>query len=401
MAHVMKAGRGACGNLFDHYGRDSEHEKLDYMCRTNKNIDPDRTYMNYNLAPAGDQTERLRKRLSEVKCLNRKDVNVICTWAVTMPKTLRAEDEKRFFEETYKFLSERYGEQNVISAYVHKDETTPHMHFCFVPVIKEVDKKGIEVEKVNAKKVINRHELQVFHKQLGDHLNRVLGYEVGIENGATKEGNLTVPQLKAQTEKAQKLEKQNEELEVKVKQLQRKKENIIEDLTKGIEKRQKLIKENVSYELKETGMFSNRKKRAVWLELEVLDQLLGLDDRWSDLKERALILKGTNDVLKAENKDLRNAVQHMIEYQKALEEIIQHEVPHKSLNTLFNERDARNRESMEILIDRPQNGIKAIDHGNRNSINQRLEKAKKSVVKTAATKKNVEMPKKKSNNQER
>ena len=42
--------------------------------------------------------------------------------------------QELFFEETYAFLSERYGAQNVISAYVHLDERSPHMHFAFVPV---------------------------------------------------------------------------------------------------------------------------------------------------------------------------------------------------------------------------------------------------------------------------
>ena len=45
------------------------------------------------------------------------------------------EQIKQFFELSYKFLSERYGEQNVISAYVHMDETTPHMHFLFIPIV--------------------------------------------------------------------------------------------------------------------------------------------------------------------------------------------------------------------------------------------------------------------------
>ena len=52
------------------------------------------------------------------------------------------EQIKQFFELSYKFLSERYGEKNVISAYVHKDETTPHMHFLFIPIVD--DKKRNE-----------------------------------------------------------------------------------------------------------------------------------------------------------------------------------------------------------------------------------------------------------------
>ena len=57
------------------------------------------------------------------------------------PKSHRSPDkeqvERLFFERTYRFLCDRYGEQNVISAYVHKDEKTPHMHFAFVPVTED------------------------------------------------------------------------------------------------------------------------------------------------------------------------------------------------------------------------------------------------------------------------
>ncbi|MGK0563136.1 plasmid recombination protein, partial [Enterococcus faecalis] len=42
--------------------------------------------------------------------------------------------QKLFFEETYGFLADRYGEKNVLAVVVHNDEKTPHMHFSFVPV---------------------------------------------------------------------------------------------------------------------------------------------------------------------------------------------------------------------------------------------------------------------------
>src|SRR5699024_11285821 len=37
-------------------------------------------------------------------------------------------EQKRFFEESYKLFSERYGKQNIAYATVHNDEQTPHMH---------------------------------------------------------------------------------------------------------------------------------------------------------------------------------------------------------------------------------------------------------------------------------
>jgi hypothetical protein len=147
LAHVDKYHIGAIGHLFKHYERDKD-EGGNYIKFKNQNIDLTKTGGNYNLATfqALPQLAFIRKRLSEVKVFKRADVKVMCDWVVTLPKNL-GKDERRFFEEAVKFLSERYGRQNVVSAYVHRDETQPHLHFAFVPVT--VDKKK-DIEKVSA-----------------------------------------------------------------------------------------------------------------------------------------------------------------------------------------------------------------------------------------------------------
>jgi len=117
----------------------------------------------------------------------------MCSWVVTAPKDLPKNDEQRFFAETYTFLSARYGKDNIISAYVHKDEVTPHMHYAFVPVVPDHKKGGY---KVSAKELINRKDLQTFHQDLSAHLFNALGYEAGILNEATREGNKSINELK-------------------------------------------------------------------------------------------------------------------------------------------------------------------------------------------------------------
>lgn len=65
----------------------------------------------------------------------------MCSWVIIVPKDLPWDDENKFFNESYKFLTKVYGEEkNIISAYVHVDETQSHMHFAFIPVVK--DKKN-------------------------------------------------------------------------------------------------------------------------------------------------------------------------------------------------------------------------------------------------------------------
>lgn len=199
MAHVAKHTRAAAGHLCKHYER-ARDESGEYLKFGNQDIDPARTEQNYNLAPEREegQAEFIRRRTGEVKCLNRKDVNVMCSWAVTAPQAVAGDDkmEREFFAQAYKFLTERYGEQNTISAYVHMDETTPHMHYAFVPVV--TDKKTGK-EKVSAKEKVNRADLQTFHEDLEKHLAQHFGREVGILNGATKDGNRSIEELKRGT----------------------------------------------------------------------------------------------------------------------------------------------------------------------------------------------------------
>ena len=201
MAHVAKYTKNQCGGLTRHYERAKNHQG-EYLKFSNQEIDLERTKFNYNLAPRrSSQLKFIDKRTSEVKCLRRDDVKVMCSWVLTAPKDLPPDREREFFQAGYDFMAERYGGQkNVISAYVHMDETTPHMHFSFVPVIR--DKKS-GIEKVSAKEVLNRQDLRSFHTDLEAHMAKIFGREVGILNEATKAGNKAIIELKRGTAQAE------------------------------------------------------------------------------------------------------------------------------------------------------------------------------------------------------
>lgn len=197
MAHVAKYSKGALGHMFAHYER-AKNKDGEYVKFSNENIYTNKSHLNYNLAPNHNmsQGEFVKKRCSEVKCLNRKDVNVMCSWVVTAPKDLDSNLHKDFFKESYKFLENRYGTDNVVSAYVHMDEKTPHMHFAFVPVVYDAKK---DVLKVSAKEKVCKTDLQTFHQDLDKYLERALGREINILNEATKEGNKSIDELKRQS----------------------------------------------------------------------------------------------------------------------------------------------------------------------------------------------------------
>lgn len=199
MAHVMKMTKGAVGHMFKHYERGKD-EKGEYIKFGNEDIDKTRTHLNYNLAPEQSQGDFIKQRCSEVKCLNRKDVNVACSWVVTLPKDFnelnQGKDPREFFEGTYQFLENRYGKKNVVSAYVHMDETSPHIHFCFVPVVFDKDKGQF---KLSAKEAVDRYDLQTFHNDLQKDLSLKRGLYANVLNMATIEGNKSIEELKRGT----------------------------------------------------------------------------------------------------------------------------------------------------------------------------------------------------------
>jgi len=207
MANVQKYNRGQIGGLTRHYERDQKEDGT-YYAFGNQEIDTSRIHLNYNLAPEhdGGQLSFISKRTSEVKCHNRADVNVMCSWVITAPKDLESGEHELFFREAYVFLNQRYAngsDKNVISAYVHMDETQPHLHYAFVPVVHD-KKKGSD--KVSAKIAVDRFDLQSFHQDLERYMANIFGREIGILNEATKDGNQSIDELKrgtAQTEKEQ------------------------------------------------------------------------------------------------------------------------------------------------------------------------------------------------------
>src|SRR5699024_12773791 len=113
-----------------------------------------------------------------------------CSWVVTLPSSLKEKNEneqQQFFEKTYEFLTDRYGgEKNVLSAQVHNDETTPHLHFAFMPVVWDEKK---EREKVSEKEVLTRNELKQINSDLDNFLKKEM-HEIkqeGVMNGETIE----------------------------------------------------------------------------------------------------------------------------------------------------------------------------------------------------------------------
>ena len=119
----------------------AHHERTKEIYASNPDIDKSRTVQNYHLiAPRWSYGQEIRHRIRMAGCRVRKDsVKFVDTLVTVSPEFAKAHDAEmpEYFNRAFEFLKERVGEENIISAVVHMDEKTPHMHLCFVPLTKD------------------------------------------------------------------------------------------------------------------------------------------------------------------------------------------------------------------------------------------------------------------------
>ncbi len=119
----------------------AHHERTKEIYASNPDIDAERTKQNFHLVtPRWSYEQEIRHRISMAGCRVRKDsVKFVDTLVTVSPEFAKAHEAEmpEYFERAFGFLKERVGEENIISAVVHMDERTPHLHLCFVPLTKD------------------------------------------------------------------------------------------------------------------------------------------------------------------------------------------------------------------------------------------------------------------------
>ena len=82
----------------------------------------------------------MKEHIAESECktvIKKNSVLLVETLIIGSPDLLQpmSQDEMlAYMKHAYGFMAERVGEQNIVSAVIHLDEKTPHMHLCFVPL---------------------------------------------------------------------------------------------------------------------------------------------------------------------------------------------------------------------------------------------------------------------------
>ena len=133
------------------------HNERKAKNHSNKNIDSSKTELNYyikkNELSYIKEFDRIKEKYN-LKGQIRSNSIIMCEMIFTSDQQFFDEigyqESKRYFQESYNFICnyKNLGEENIISAVVHIDEDTPHMHLLFIPVVHTKDKQGNKIDKI-------------------------------------------------------------------------------------------------------------------------------------------------------------------------------------------------------------------------------------------------------------
>lgn len=120
---------------------EQENERDETYRASNPQIDPTRTSGNYHIVKRQrSYTQFINDKIAalDLPTKVRKDAVLMCSFVVGSDRKffggLSPSEQRQFFVDCTRFFAERYGEGNIISAVVHVDETTPHLHLNLIPI---------------------------------------------------------------------------------------------------------------------------------------------------------------------------------------------------------------------------------------------------------------------------
>ena len=280
-----------------------DRRKKDGISHTNKDIDWSVSDKNYDLHYPTNQNfaKAVKERISQLnlKKAVRKDAVVMAQVLVTSDnkffKKLTEQEQKQFFKDSYAFLVERYGAENVISATVHLDETTPHLHFNFVPVTAD--------GRLSAKSILTRQSITRqhtdFYRQVGKKYDLQRG-ELGSDGKHLETAELKLKTLQSEIEnKEHDLKSLNAEIESKKEILYKSSEELYppEVKLKGF------VKKTVTM----TKELWEQRNELIDSKIKMLDASIKLNDSVNALHQEPTVskLKSEIDDLKQQSKELR------------------------------------------------------------------------------------------------
>ena len=118
---------------------EAHNERRKEKYASNSDIDLTRSKQNFHLIePPQRYRAEAERQIQAAGCRTRKDsvrvVEVLFTATPDFFQDKKLPEVRRYFEEALRFLEQYQAKETIISAVVHMDEKTPHMHLSFVPL---------------------------------------------------------------------------------------------------------------------------------------------------------------------------------------------------------------------------------------------------------------------------
>ena len=224
VARMQKMKSGNLGGAYRHNERIFENH-------SNKDIDPEKTHLNYELTdrdrsiPYDRQIKQYINDNKISKRALRKDAVLCNEWIITSDKAffenMSPDQIKNFFETAKNFFAERYGNSNIAYAMVHLDESTPHMHLGLVPMQNgKLSSKSLFGSRDQLKEI-----QEAFPKYLNEH-----GYNLQRGESDSKKKHLETAEFKEKQRLLDDTDKKIVDKTEKLKQLEKEKDALLDDI---------------------------------------------------------------------------------------------------------------------------------------------------------------------------
>lgn len=121
---------------------EAHNERLKENYASNPDVKTELSKNNFHLIePGGKYRAEAERQIAQAGCRTRKDsVRIVETLITASPEFFQGKSDKEiraYFERALAFMKAKQDPSTFVSAVVHMDEKTPHMHLCFVPITED------------------------------------------------------------------------------------------------------------------------------------------------------------------------------------------------------------------------------------------------------------------------
>ena len=303
--HMSKFKKDAIRGIQSHNRRERESH-------SNPDIDYSRSAGNYDLheSASDNYAQAIQNRIDDLLMIKavRKDAVHLCGLIVSSDKSfftrIGKDETRRFFEEAAAYLTDFVGKENVISAMVHMDEKTPHMHFLHVPVTQD--------GRLSANSIYTRASLKKLQTELPGYLqSRGFDIQRGVEQkpGSAKK-HLDTREFKQQQEALAGLRRESDAVAHEALQLigemieRRKQEEVLQERLQSMEQQAREA-EAILADMPELPQASLLNYKSVLQQAQTI-----MTQQQKSLAEKSMIA-AARDKLQAENKTLEKRLQEL------------------------------------------------------------------------------------------